>query len=81
MVMSDGLKTLNGDFTGALYRPSGPAFSAQPWIRPALTQVGNLTLSFAHGDSATLTYTVNGVAVTRQIQRYVFGMPKTLCEP
>ena len=81
MVMSEGLKTLNGDFTGALYRASGPAFSAQPWIRPTLTQVGNLTLRFAHGDSATLTYTVNGVAVTRQIQRYVFGMPKTLCEP
>lgn len=81
LVMSAGQKTISGGYTGALYRASGPAFNADPWTHPALTQVGNLTLTFANGNAATAVYTVNGVTVTKQIQRYVFGMPKTDCEP
>lgn len=81
LVMSQGQKTLSGNYTGSLYRASGPAFNANPWVAPVLSQVGNMTLTFANGAAATVTYTVNGTTVTKPIQRYVYGMPKTLCEP
>ena len=31
------------------------------------------------GQTGTLTYTVDGVSVTKQIQRLVFGSPQTQC--
>jgi lysyl endopeptidase len=78
-VMSEGLRNLAGAYTGKLYRATGPAFNANPWTPDTLTQVGNMSFTFAGGNAATLTYTVNGVSVTKQIQRNVFGMPKTQC--
>jgi lysyl endopeptidase len=78
-VMSSGSRNLAGAYTGALYRTTGPAFNANPWTPDTVTQVGNMTFAFANGNAATLTYTVNGVSVTKQIQRTVFGMPKTQC--
>lgn len=79
-VMSEGLRHISGAYTGKLYRTAGPAFDANPWTPATVTQVGNMSFSFAGGNAATLTYTVDGVSVTKQIQRNVFGMPKTQCE-
>ena len=45
----------------------------------ALAAVGTMTVSFSGGNAATLSYTVNGVAVTKQITRQVFGIPATQC--
>ena len=80
-VMSDGARqagTLN--FTGTLYRTSGPAFDASPWAATTATPAGTMTLAFASGNRATLTYTLDGVTVTKSIQRQVFASPATQCE-
>lgn len=56
-------------FTGTLYRTNGPAFSA-PWSGGAtVTAVGSMTLTFSSFNTGTLTYTVDGAAVTKTIQR------------
>lgn len=79
LVMSKGDKTSNG-FSGPLYRMSGPVFNANPWVAATPAQVGTMTVVASHGNSATLTYTYNGVSVTKQIQRQVFGSLKPACE-
>lgn len=70
-VASD-LRGGQNSFTGTLYQTNGPYFGA-PWTgggNPA--PVGSMTLSFSAFDRGTLTYTVNGVSVTKQIQRQTF---------
>jgi hypothetical protein len=79
-VMSEGLRNISGAYSGKLYRTAGPAFNASPWTPATVTQVGNMSFTFAGGNSAILTYTVDGVSVTKQIQRNTFGMPRTQCE-
>ena len=73
-------------FTGPLYRTTGPAFSAMPFD-PGLVQrtaVGAATLTFANGDSGTLTYQVtdgaNVAHQTKAITRQVFRAPGTVCQ-
>lgn len=79
LVMSKGDKTSSG-FSGPLYRMSGPVFNASPWVAATPAPVGTMTVAVTHGNSATLTYSYNGVSVTKQIQRQVFGNPKPACE-
>jgi hypothetical protein len=80
--MSDGKRTTGDNFTGALARTTGPAFNANPFtpITSAnITQVGTMSFSFTDGDTGTMTYTVNGVSVTKNIQRFEFGAIKPSC--
>ncbi len=79
LVASDLARRPDGSFSGPLYRSSGPPFNAQPWTPNTVTAVGTMTLTRSNGSSATLTYTVDGVAVTKQIQRQVFGAQQTQC--
>jgi len=84
LVMTDGVKTGDAHFSGALYRTHGPAFNAVPFTpigAANLTQVGTMTFDFQNGNAGTLTYTVNGVTVTKSIQRQVFRAITTECEP
>ncbi len=74
-------KTGGSTYSGALYRTTGPAFSATPW-NPAsvtVTQVGSATLTFANGNQASFGYTVNGINQTKQITRQIFTAPGTVC--
>jgi hypothetical protein len=60
-------------FTGPLYSTVGYWFG-QPWGGPTMnTQVGNATFSFNTPTTGTLTYSVNGVNVTKQILRQTWG--------
>jgi hypothetical protein len=76
-----------GVYTGALYRTTGPAFSAVPFLpgEVGLNAVGTLTLTFATGNNASFAYTValNGpasaVTQTKTIVRQVFRTPGTVC--
>ena len=77
-VMSRGDKSGTG-FSGTLYRTTGPAFNASPWTAATATAVGTMSFSFEHGNRGTMTYTVNGVTVTKQIQRQVFGALRPSC--
>ncbi len=80
-VMSAGRRTAPGVYSGTLYQTGGPPFNASPWTPTTATAVGNMVLNFAHGNQATLTYDVNGVSVSKQIQRQVFSTPRVECEP
>jgi hypothetical protein len=71
----------NGAYTGTLNRTSGPPFNAVPFNPSAVqvTTVGNVTLTFQDGNTATFAYTVNGVSQTKTITRQVFRDPGTAC--
>ncbi|MBL0141423.1 MAG: hypothetical protein IPP91_05010 [Betaproteobacteria bacterium] len=84
LVMSAGNLQSGSTFTGDLYRTTGPAFNAAPFTPLTganLTTVGTMSLSFIGVDSGTLTYTVNGVTVTKFIQRQVYGSRAANCTP
>lgn len=67
-VASD-LRGSQTSFSGTLYQTTGPAFSA-PWSGAATpTAVGSMSISFSGSNAGTLTYTVNGVTVSKSIQR------------
>lgn len=74
-------------FTGDLYRTTGPSFSSVPF-NPALvvpTKVGTATFTFADGNNATFTYTVqlanmaSPVTQSKAITREIFTAPGTVC--
>ena len=79
-VMSRGDLTGLETYSGPLYRMAGPAFNASPWTGATPTQVGTMSVRMHTGNSATLTYTINGVQVTKQIERQVFGDLKPACD-
>ncbi len=82
LVMSDGAKTGDASYSGGLYVTHGPAFNAVPFTPTAVTntQVGTMTFNFTNGNAGTMTYTVNGVSVTKSIQRQVEKDITTECE-
>lgn len=60
-------------FTGDLYRTTGPWFGS--FFNPAAVQndfVGTLQFDADSTDTATLTYSVNGVFVTKAVQRQLW---------
>lgn len=84
LVMPAGRLQSGSTYSGELYRTTGPAFNAVPFtpITDAnLTQMGTMSVTFAGSDAATLTYTVNGISVTKSITRQVFGTRAANCTP
>jgi hypothetical protein len=71
-----------GRYTGSLYRATGPAFSAVPFL-PAQVQVspvGDLTLEFTDGNRAMMRYTVGATVQAKTITRQTFRPPGTTCQ-
>jgi hypothetical protein len=58
-------------WSGDLYTTTGPWFGTVPFDPATVTRtsVGTMSLSMPFINQGTLTYTVNGVAVVKQIQR------------
>ena len=82
LVMSGGFRQTDGSYQGTLYRPSGPPFNANPFTpitEADLTAVGTMSFRFSNGENGTLSYTVNGVPVTKAITRLVFSSPVAAC--
>ncbi|HLX23959.1 MAG TPA: hypothetical protein VKR38_11470 [Usitatibacter sp.] len=73
LVMSTSTRTGNA-YTGALYRTTGPAFSASPWNGSGVTTnaVGTATFTFTDGNTGTFASTVNGFTQTKPIVRELF---------
>lgn len=73
-VSSDGSWTTPFQYTGDLYRVTGPPFNAPVFdsTRVGVVKVGAFTLDFNSRDSGTLTYTVDGVRVAKPIARQPF---------
>ena len=61
-------------YSGALYIPSGSWFGNYDVTRfvPGAS-VGTATIAFNGANAATLSYTINGVAGTKSVQRQLFG--------
>jgi hypothetical protein len=85
LVMSNGALQADGvTYTGSLYRTTGPAFNAEPFApltAANLSTVGTMSLRFLDANAAILTYSMNGTAVTKAIERQVYGARAATCEP
>ena len=66
-------------FSGALFRTTGPAFNASPWSAIAFAQVGSMAIEFYNNRLAMVTYSFNGVTVSKNVERQVFGTPVPEC--
>ena len=75
LVMSSGTRQGNGDtFSGALYRTSGSPFNQSfSSSTTKVTQVGTMTISFSGPNNGTLSYSLDGVSVTKNIEKEVFS--------
>ncbi|HYC35806.1 MAG TPA: hypothetical protein VEC19_05250 [Usitatibacter sp.] len=61
-------------YSGALYAPTGSWFGSYDVSRLSVgASVGTASLAFNGANSATLTYTINGVSGTKSITRQGFG--------
>jgi hypothetical protein len=58
-------------FSGPLYETTGPAFSAATFNTGAVTvrQVGSMSFQFVPGAMGTLSYTIDGTTVSKQVTR------------
>jgi hypothetical protein len=79
VVAPDLRRQTDGSFTGKLYSTRGPAFNATPWTPITPTEVGNMTLRFTNGETGSLTYSINGTTVTKNITREVFSGTVPVC--
>jgi hypothetical protein len=80
-------KTAPATYAGQLYRATkGPPFNAVPFPSlgtPGGAQgniVGTATFDFLDGNTATFSYSVDGVTQTKAITREVFAPPGTTCQ-
>jgi hypothetical protein len=66
--------TANGStFTGTLYASQG-SFYGSPYVAgPAARAVGNVTFTAVSPTAANVTYTVDGVTVTKPVQRFLLA--------
>ena len=84
LVMSNGARQGSSDaFAGDLYRTTGPVFNAEPFtpLNPAnVVRVGSMTVSFSGDNAATLAYDVDGVHVSKSIQKQVYGSAAAVCD-
>jgi hypothetical protein len=68
----------DGSYSGSLFQLTGTYYANPVWSAPSsLNTVGVMTIRFSGNNAATLTYTVNGVGVVKQIQRQVFSTQPT----
>jgi cytochrome c553 len=68
-VLPDGKWTADNVCTGALYHVTGSPASVAGFKLGDVTQVGTATLTFTDKDHGSLVYSVNGVQVTKVIER------------
>jgi hypothetical protein len=72
----------DGSFAGALHRPVSGTPLGQgdgPVTAFPVPQVGQARLHFIDGNHADFDYTLDGIAQTRVIERFVYGSPVTRC--
>jgi lysyl endopeptidase len=73
LVMSEGLRQNDGSYQGTLYRTRGPAFNAVPFVGVTSTPVGTMRIAFFGANAAALSYSVDGVQVSKSLTRQEFG--------
>ena len=81
-VASSMVKLADGSFSGDLYKTAGSAFNANPVVPTTgaqVTKVGTMTFKPSDGQNGMLTYTVDGIGVSKAITRQVFGASQSTC--
>ncbi|MGZ5035644.1 MAG: c-type cytochrome [Usitatibacter sp.] len=71
-VLPGGTWTAETIFTGLLYHVTGSPYNVTPFKPGDVRQVGTATLRFTDRDHASFTYSVDGVQVTKLIERQSF---------
>jgi hypothetical protein len=81
LVIPDAELTAPGTYTGAIYRTTGPAFSATPWNKDlvTVTAAGTATFTFSDGNTGTFAYTLGSVSQSKAIVRQAYSSPLTVC--
>lgn len=77
LVMSRGERQPDGSYQGSLYRMSGPAFNARPFGATTPAEVGTMRLAFSGQNALALTYSMDGVQVSKSLTRQEFGTVAT----
>jgi len=82
LVMPSGVRQEGAAvFAGSLYRTTGPPFNANPFTpigASNITLVGDMALDFS-ASAAMLGYSVNGVYVSKAIEKQLFGARPANC--
>ena len=75
LVMSRGERQGAGDtFSGPLYQTTAKGNpDTPPWPGATPSQVGTMTIAFTGGDTANLSYSVNGTSVSKTITKEIFA--------
>lgn len=79
LVASGLVKLADGSYSGPLYRTKGPAFNQTPWSTIGLSEVGAVTLRFPTANTGSVSYSIDGILVTRIIQKHYFPFPMPKC--
>ena len=82
LVMTDGRKAANADsWSGAIYRARGPSYDTATWDsnKVVLTRAGSATLTFTGDAQGQLDANVDGVLVSRPLERFGYAQPATVC--
>ena len=74
----------DGSYSGQVFRATAGTpllqISGGPAIQPgAMQAVGTLSLRFTDGEKAVMSFTLDGVSQTKNIQRYAFSSPRSVC--
>ena len=72
LVIPGGTWVSNLEFTGGIFRVTGPLASAFDPTKVNVRSVGTATLSFLGRDTARFTFTIDGVTVSKTITRQPF---------
>ena len=73
--------TANNTFSGSVYRASGSPFGLFPYdsSRFSATRVGNATFTFTDANNGSVSWTVNDVAQTKPITKFIYSGPVPTC--
>jgi hypothetical protein len=79
LVMPRGDRVSANTFSGALYRTTGPSYTAASFNASQVqsTVVGTATFTFSDANNGVFTATVNGMSTTKAITRQVFDVVPT----
>ena len=78
-MIDNATKGGGASYSGTVYRTRGAPFNAYDASRFEATAVGSATFTFTDAANGTFAYTVNAIAQSKPITRFVFASPATTC--
>jgi len=82
LVMSNGADVGKNRYAGTLYRTTGPPFNAATFdpARVTRTPVGSMDVVVRSVDNASISATVNGATINKDLARQLFSWPVPECD-